>query len=107
MKKETKMVANKYSYVLDVITIDRHFLFKNLSLLDNEEDNDYNTEIFFVFRLSIYNKHLEFKRYYRKYINIKFELFNWFEEELKIIQYKEYETSLRPYFINDIKKIYY
>ena len=47
MKEETRLVANKYSYVLDVITTNRYFLFKNLSLLDNEEDNDYNTEIFF------------------------------------------------------------
>ena len=68
MKKETKMLANKYSYVLDVITIDRYSLLKNLSLLDNEEDNDYNTEIFFDFRLSIY----KFKSPYIFCLDIKF-----------------------------------
>ena len=36
-------------------------------------------------------------------MNNKFELFNQFKEELKRIQYEEYDTSLRPYFINDIK----
>ena len=103
MKEETRLVANKYSYVLDVITTNRYFLFKNLILLDNEEYNDYNIELLFNVRRSIYNLHIEFRRYYRNYKNIQFELINQFKEELKEIQYNEYETSLRPYFVSDIK----